>query len=125
MAERLAHGGRAARSSLDSADQVEDEIELRAGRVVVLQIHRAADVAIGPGTSRDREDAVAAVEKRALDRDLAAGQEGRPVALPGPGNDDPDAVTLVAADLRRVGGVEDVVGKGEDVAGVVTGRAVG
>src|SRR5207244_11488054 len=82
-----------------SADHVEDEVELRSGLGVVVEIHRAARVSILPGAARDREDGVPGVGERALDRDLAIWQEGRPVALPRLADDDSDAVALIGPDL--------------------------
>src|SRR5262249_3682150 len=96
--------------------QVEDEVELRAGGVVVLERHPTARVSELARASGDGEDGVAGVRERPFHGDLAAGQERGPVALPGLADDDPNAVALVAADLARVCAVEDVVREREDVA---------
>src|SRR6266545_1999892 len=67
-----AEGRRAesARRPYHSADQMEDEVELRAGRVVVLELHLTTCVAVGTRASGDRKNAVASVVEGALDRDL-------------------------------------------------------
>src|SRR5262245_10258046 len=107
-----------------AAVQMKDEVELRPGGVVVVELHPTPCVPVGAGAAGDREDAVVGVGERALDGDLAAGQEGRPVALPGLPDDDSHAVPLIAADLLLVGAVEHLVRKREHVAGRVARRAV-
>src|SRR3954453_12155204 len=117
------------RPPIASPRDVEDERELRAV-LARVQLHRAAGAAEAPGPAGDRQCAVLRVEERALDRDLAAGEERRPVALVGRALDGAQAVAVVGAGLRGVGGVEDVVGEREDVAdrvalGAGVGRRVG
>src|SRR3954469_5856865 len=88
-----------------------------------LEIHGAAHVAVAPGPARDREGAVLRVIERALHGDLPTGQEHGPVALVGAAGDGADAVAVVRPHLVGVGGIEDVVGEREHVAGAVSGRA--
>src|ERR671937_84472 len=66
-----------------SADEVENEVELRPGGVVVLELHVTAGVAIRTRAAGDRDDAVRRVLERTLDGDLPARQERRPHAFPG------------------------------------------
>src|SRR5205823_13465002 len=107
---------------LRPAVQMEDEIELRARRVVVVELHPTPGLRVLACAARDRDDRVARVGERPLDRDLSVRQERRPVALPALADDDSHAVALVAAELARIGAVVDVVREREDVAGQVGRR---
>src|SRR2546430_14528222 len=78
---------------------------------------------MGAGAAGDRELAVLRVVERALDGDLTAGKQRRPVALPGLADYFADAVALVAAHLLRVLRVEHGIGEREDVADVVRASA--
>src|SRR5262245_65898167 len=95
---------------------MEDEVELRPGRVVVIELHPTPCVPVAAGPAGDRVNGVPGVGERTLDRDLAVRQYGREVALPGLPDHDPDAVALVASDIDLVGAVEDVVRKGQHVS---------
>src|SRR4051795_11014549 len=82
-------------------------------------------MAVPPGAAGDGERAVLRVVERPLDRDLAAGQERRPVALERLARDDANAVALVGADLGAVLRVEHVVGERQDVARAISLTRVG
>src|SRR5262249_49994173 len=99
-----------------SADQVENEVELGACWVVVLELHRAAHVPIGAGSARDSDRGVSGIGERPLNRDLAVLQERCPIALPGLSDHDAAAVALMGANFASVRAVEDVVCEREDVA---------
>src|SRR5262249_48472723 len=100
----------------DGSAEREDEVVLRPA-VACLECHLAAAVAVGAGATGDRQDTVALVVVRALNRDLASAEERRPQALPDPLLDrDTRAEPLVVADLLRVRDVEDGVVEGQDVA---------
>src|SRR3954467_4175163 len=120
-------GGRAgpARRPAKSVAPLGDEVELRASRVVVLELHLTTDVPVLAGPSGDREDAVAGVIERPLDRDLPLRQERGPTALPRLADHDAGARSLIGTDLLGVGGVEHLVRKREDVAGMVGLRSIG
>src|SRR3954462_11277141 len=114
-----------ARAPVASALHVEGEVELRpAGERV--EVHGPARSAVAPGAPGDRERAVLRIEERPLDRDLAAREERRPVALVGGALHRPQAVAVVRADLLGVPAVEQDVGERQDVAdGVVLRARVG
>ena len=95
---------------------MEDKVELRPLRIVVLELHLATNVAVRARAAGDRKHRVTRVAERALDGDLAGSQERRPRALPGAPDDDADAGSLIGADLVCVGRVEDIVSEREDVA---------
>ena len=88
-----------------------------------VQVHRPARPPEAPGPARDGEGAVLRVVERTFDDDLAAWQEGRPVALVRRPGHHADAVALVGADAAGVGAVEDLVGEGQHVSCAVALRA--
>jgi hypothetical protein len=78
------------------------------------------------GAAGDRGQRITLIHERSLDGDLAiALQHHGPVAFPALADSDAHAITLIAADLRLVGRVEDAVGKYQQVAdGIAFGSKI-
>jgi hypothetical protein len=90
-----------------SAEDAEDEVELRGGLVRWHEPHAAASTSIRTRAARDRQCRSTGVEERTLDRDRTPLEDVDPSAFPAHAHLDPDALALIGADNVGVRLVEE------------------